>query len=87
MCGQGGKDIGMMYVLRYLATKAPRHQDYRIILYDILFNAWNIEINEKIRLFNLYVSPLWVFVPWWLNSYEMVLSGGVPCIRYEIRES
>ena len=26
-------------------------------------------INEKSPLFNLYSSSLWVFVPWWLNSY------------------
>jgi len=26
-------------------------------------NAWNIEINEKTPVFNLYLSPLWVFVP------------------------
>jgi len=30
----------------YLATKAPRHQDYRIILCYSLFNAWNIEIHK-----------------------------------------
>jgi hypothetical protein len=26
-------------------------------------------INKKSPLFNLYSSSLWVFVPWWLNSY------------------
>jgi len=41
-----------MYLVRYLATKAPRRQDYRVIFYYSLFNAWNIEINEKTTLFN-----------------------------------
>jgi len=30
----------------HLATKAPRHQGYRIIFYYSPFNAWNIKINE-----------------------------------------
>ncbi len=29
-------------------------------------------INEKTPLFNLYSSSLWVFVPWWLNSYFII---------------
>jgi len=50
-----------------------RHKGTKIIgliLYNSLFNAWHIEINEKTPLFNLYPSSLWVFVPWWLNSYK-----------------
>jgi hypothetical protein len=34
------------------------------------FNAWDIEISEKAPLFSLNLSPLWVFVPWWLNDYK-----------------
>ena len=53
------------------ATKAPRHQDDRIILYYNFFNPDKSGlklmrlrlINEKTPLFNLYLSPLWVFVP------------------------
>jgi len=38
-------------------------------------NAWQIEINEKTPLLNLYSSSLWVFVPWWLNSYDYKKKG------------
>ena len=55
------------------------HEDAKIIeLFSIIaflmhprrINAWNIDISEKTLLFNLYSFPLWVFVPWWLNSYD-----------------
>ncbi|PJC73943.1 MAG: hypothetical protein CO012_07745 [Syntrophobacterales bacterium CG_4_8_14_3_um_filter_49_14] len=56
----------------YSGILPQRHKGTKIIeliLYNSLFNAWHIEINEKTPLFNLYPSSLWVFVPWWLNSY------------------
>jgi hypothetical protein len=53
----------------YSGILPQRHQDKRIILYNSIFNAWHIEINEKTPLFNLYSSSFWVFVAWWLNGY------------------
>jgi len=52
--------LKFLYLLRYLATKAPGHQNYRIILYYSRFNSdlsgWKLMsprlINEKTTLFN-----------------------------------
>jgi len=54
----------------YPGILPPRHQDYRIILYNSLFNEGHIKMNKKTPLFNLYLSSptavrwagLWVFV-------------------------
>jgi len=70
----------------YSGILPQRHQGTKIIelCFIIAFlmrlrriNAWQIEINEKSPLFNLYSSSLWVFVPWWLNSYILSKIKGV----------
>ena len=79
---QDGKDslilenVDELQLLRYLATKAPRHQDYIIILYNCLFNGWQIEVHEKTPLLNFYLSSLCVFGSWWLNSYDELNKEG-----------
>jgi len=72
---------GIIFLLcNYSGILPQRHKGTKIIgliLYNSLFNAWHIEINEKTPLFNLYPSSLWVFVPWWLNSYFAFCSGWI----------
>jgi len=68
-----------LFFRNYSGILPQRHKGTKIIgliLYNSLFNAWNIEINEKTPLFNLYPSSLWVFVPWWLNSYVLPRGKG-----------
>jgi len=53
---QDTKTIELLFIIAFLMRGTLKLMSLRLI-------------NEKTPVFNLYLSPLWVFVPWWLNSY------------------